>query len=290
MANVERLPGSADVSSTTYYSTGALPSAGDSLYLAEGEDALASGMTALQGIDLALIAFGPRCKSTITGTPLSITADRTNTGIVQYEGSANGTLKFTGGTDNDVAKLRWWPTAGARGEFYAIDFLVSIEVTGGTCVIAGSSTAACTVYVLGGTCILEPHATDTVTAINCWGGTTWIRRAFTTLTVRAGATVYIDLDTYSGGTINNDGGYIIWMSGNVTTLNNWAGTLDTTKFYGIGQGATNYSSTANARVIVSTGGIQPTLGPGTGTSIGSSRGAAIAYAGSSGGLGFGLTG
>lgn len=293
MANERRNPGSPDVADTSYYSGAALPTAGNVLFFLEGSDKLTTNMNALEGIDLLGIVFAPQCKTVIEGSPLKVTCDQAGTGYLKYEGSANGTLKFAGGTDNDIQKIMWWASSpSARGEFSAMDILGNLEVKVGSVYIATDALfgASSEVWVLSGFCHIAGHATDVVPTINCKKGSrTRIERAFTTLNVDAGAEVEIDIDTYTGATVNNKGGKVIWISGTITNLNHEQGVLDLSRFRRYGQSAVNYKSTSEASVIKSTGGAQPTLGSSTTTPIGSDSGAVIMYAGSGGGTSFGVS-
>lgn len=293
MPNITRFPGSVDVGDTAYYTGTAIPGVGDSLYFLEGEDKLSANMTALVN-DLALIAFAPGNKTTFSVTALAVTVDQSEAGIIKYEGSANGTLKFVGqAADNDVGSIFWWSNSpSARGEFDAMDILENVEVTAGSVYIGPTALFAADseVWVIGGDIHIAAHATDVVPLIEAKAGSrTVIKRAFTDLNVAAGAWVEIDLGALAGVNITNNGGTIVWLSGDISgTFKHLQGDLDISKFKRIGQAAANWVSTAKARVFVGAGSAQPTLGSSTSRSIGSSRGAQIMTPGSGyGGGGFG---
>ena len=288
MATVRRNPGNVDLGDMASYSTAALPSAGDTLYFGDGNDAYVTNMNALAAIDLAVLAFAPQWKGKFDTTAMAVTCDRSDSGVLKFEGSTSGTCKFTGGSTNKVYKILWYPTAGARGEFTNVVNQV-FEITGGSALINSGCTLV-NVYVMGGDLVIDTDGSDTVTGLYCYGGRTTIKRAFTTLYVGPGATVYIDTDTYAGGTINCEGGVIVWYSGNLMTMLLKKGVLDVSKFRRSGQVVQNFESWATAQVLVSSGGLQPTVGSVTTTPRGSDRGAVIMSAGSGGGAGFGLTG
>jgi hypothetical protein len=231
MATVRRLRGSNDLSAIAYYSTGALPSAGDTLVFDDGADSLTSGMSALSAINLAAVkfeqSFGDGTNTVGTaGAPLTMILDSAGARKLQFASRAGSLVLAAATAATKIDILELFPAnAACRISLATATYETRLLVDTGVVSISDTVTVAGTLIVMGGSVVLEKHASN-VPAIEVYGGTLELRRDFSSLKV-AGGVVSMTLESgVTGGTVALDGGRFRHLAGDLGAVTAKGGIFD----------------------------------------------------------------
>lgn len=253
MANVRWLGVDGDLANTANYSTGALPSAGDSLQISQGAISITNNLNALAAIALSgvLITAGFTGNIGASGTSIELLVNSATAGTIYIAmGGAFIYAKIT--SYNAVGPVAKDITVGSTGSgtfFLTAGTFQTCKFVGGTsgrCVISSGVTmgdvysagasmdvtpAFTNAFLMGGgnnvfradvttvnlgtntTLTLEGTGVDVTTA-NCYGGSRLILN-------NGGATagVITTANAFPGSYIANGGKF----DNNITTLNRWVG-------------------------------------------------------------------
>jgi len=253
MAVVRWLGVDGDLSNTANYSTGALPSAGDSLQISQGSISITTGLTALSAIALSglLITNGFTGNIGTNGTSIELLVNNATAGTIYiamggaYIYAKITSYNVTGPVTKDITvgstgSGTFYLTAGSfanckfvggstgrcvigsgvtMGDVYSAGASIDVTPAFTTCILNGGGSsvlrADVTTVTLGANtaCTLEGTGVD-VTTINCHGGSRLILN-------NGGATagVITTANAYPGSYIANGGKY----DNTITTLNAWVG-------------------------------------------------------------------
>ena len=103
---------------------------------------------------------------------------------------------------------------------------VFLDLINGTCQVnaAGSVTTA---NVRNGTLTIDAKSSGAnVTTLNVYGGTVFVSRPVVTINVYGGTVIMSNTTTTATTTVNQYGGNVIWLSGDITTINQYQGAFD----------------------------------------------------------------
>lgn len=252
MAVVRWLGVDGDLSNTANYSTGALPSAGDSLQISQGSISITTGLTALAAIALSglLITNGFTGNIGTNGTSIELLVNNATVGTIyiamggSYIYAKITSYNVTGPVTKDITvgstgSGTFYLTAGSfanckfvggqtgrcfigsgvtMGDVYTAGASIDVTPAFTTGIFNGGNNvirADVTTLTLGTNtgCTLEGSGVDVTTA-NCHGGSRLILN-------NGGATagVITTANAYPGSYIANGGKY----DNTITTLNAWVG-------------------------------------------------------------------
>lgn len=228
MANRFRLPGSADLADTAYWSAtefgaggAAAPTTGDAVYITRGNDALTTGNL---NVELASLTIGAGFTGSLGSSGSSITV-RCDSGTVLVAGSKAAQINIAGNGSQALAKVQVETAGGAKVRLTA-GTVTLVQRNSGVCDVTGNCVVT-TFRGREGSSIIEDNATGVTTLVQTGTGHTVCRRDVTTCITDESARVEIDRD--AAVTTAQIGGTAVLnyhSSGTLGTLNQYGGVFD----------------------------------------------------------------
>jgi hypothetical protein len=181
------------------------------------------------GVDLASLVLGPSWTGSISASTLTLTCDRTSTGVVEIR--FGGTVLQIGSTvkTNVHNEVIVKPARNGR-VIYSTCTINKLRLFGGDLTL-NTDCDANDIVMLSGTLTMKGGGSpETVNTMVQTGGTCYVARIITTATVSGDANMTLDNSAGSIGTLDFSGVNLTIMQGNITTkLTMREGMLDLSK-------------------------------------------------------------
>lgn len=218
MADINHVEGATDMSSTSFYSGGALPVAGDTLtFLRSGVSLAITNTTALAAVDLNRLTVSPNFYADFgtPGAPIRVDVSNGSSPTLDFQGSSSSVYLQGGSGAAAFDIVKWRPVRSGRGTLQDVD-VPRLEAFSGTLDFTGSASVG-VIYAMGtAQVVCRAHASDTIGNTEL-GGTAQLhayRRLGGTCLVPTGTTLIYDVDSNTAtGQVTLAGGRIIWKRG-----------------------------------------------------------------------------
>jgi hypothetical protein len=208
------ITGSTDLSLAASYDGAALPSAGDEVFVRDGNQTIVTGLTAV-AINRLVFTAGFKGRVGTNATAVSFRVDNGTTPRVEIEGGQYYNLSVsTGISEVTVATAAPVYLNGATAFTRVVVHRGTVEV--------GANTPVTNLHVLGGRVTQQYNATgNTLATVS--GGTLATKRGATTLTAEGGVSFLVDDAAFT--TVNVGGAAQVYhqSTGTIGTLNEYNG-------------------------------------------------------------------